>query len=304
MKATIDENSGYCYGVVRAVEQADRYLEEHPSLFSLGSIVHNGTEVERLHTKGLEVISYDRMQTLNNETVLIRAHGEPPSTYQLAQERGLTLIDCTCPVVLQLQKKIRKTYLELLPQNGSLLIFGKIGHAEVNGLVGQTDGNARVLESLQDLHTWLAEDPKRLALPIEVFSQTTKDPQQYQTLGEALIRAVEASIGQADHVHIHNTICRQVSSRHPNLQRFAAEHQVILFVSGRESSNGHILCELCKQVNPRTYMIEKTEEIRPEWFQPEDSVGICGATSTPKWQLEQVFSYICTSNFENLVKFK
>ena len=304
MKATIDENSGYCYGVVRAVEQADKYLEEHPFLYSLGSIVHNGTEVERLHAKGLEVISYDRMRALHNETVLIRAHGEPPATYKMAEERGLTLIDCTCPVVLQLQKKIRKTYLQLLSQNGTLLIFGKIGHAEVNGLVGQTEGKAIVLENLTDLQHWLEQAGKSLSYPIEVFSQTTKDPLQYHELGNHLKDFVQKHIRHTDHIQVHNTICRQVSSRHPNLQKFAAEHQVILFVSGKESSNGHILCELCKQVNPRTHMIEKTDEIQADWFQPEDSVGICGATSTPKWQLEQVFSYICSSKFENLVKFK
>lgn len=304
MKVTIDPHSGYCYGVVRAVEQADNYLENHSSLFSLGSIVHNGSEVERLHSKGLEVITYDRMKTLSNETVLIRAHGEPPATYKLARERNLTLIDCTCPVVLQLQKRIRLTHGELQKNNGSLLIFGKTGHAEVNGLVGQTDGKAIVVENLQDLKQWLSIAQDRISYPIAVFSQTTKDPLEYDALGRYLKEVVRNLTGTDEQVSIHNTICRQVSSRHPNLQQFATEHDVILFVSGRESSNGHILCELCKRENPRTYMIEKTQEINPDWFQPEDAVGICGATSTPKWQLEQVFYYICSPDFDKLVKFK
>lgn len=304
MIATIDENSGYCYGVVRAVEQADNYLEKHTSLYSLGSIVHNGTEVERLNSKGLKVISYDEMNNLSDATVLIRAHGEPPSTYQLAQKKNLHLIDCTCPVVLQLQKKIRTTFAEIQAQNGTLLIFGKIGHAEVNGLVGQTNGQAIVLENINDLHQWLIHSHERLCNPIAVFSQTTKDPIEYEALGKELRSELLRLTGQDQQVAIHNTICRQVSSRHPNLQKFAREHDVILFVSGKESSNGHILCELCKRINPRTYMIEKMQEIDPKWFQPEDTVGICGATSTPKWQLEQVFSYICSSVFDNLVKFK
>lgn len=299
MKATIDEHSGYCYGVVRAVEQADRYLEEHGSLYSLGSIVHNGTEVERLHRKGLRVIRYGEMEQLRNETVLIRAHGEPPSTYALARERNLRLIDCTCPVVLKLQRDIRKTWEEIGPQQGTILIFGKNGHAEVNGLVGQADGQAVVVEDGNALQEWILRHPDRLGRPLAVFSQTTKDPEHYRAVCRNLRDAVEERTGSTENLHIHDTVCRQVSSRHPNLKSFAGRHDVILFVSGRESSNGRVLCELCRSVNPRTHMIERTEEIDPAWFRPDDSVGICGATSTPKWQLEQVFLYICKSFTEH-----
>ena len=275
----IDEGSGFCYGVIRAVEKAEMQLKESGTLYSLGAIVHNNSELERLGKIGLEVIDGNRMQDLSDTTVLIRAHGEPPATYRLAEKNNISLIDCTCPVVLKLQDRIRETYSKV---GGQIVIFGKIGHAEVNGLVGQTNGNAIVVDSLESLK---AID---FTKPVQIFSQTTKDPKEYEEICNAIKERIVAEGGSLENLTVHNTICRQVAQRHSNLVAFARKHSTIVFISGKESSNGKVLYELCRSVNPRSYHIQTVDQIDPAWFVENDSVGICGATSTPKWQLEGV----------------
>lgn len=292
MRVEIDQHSGCCNGVRRAIEQAENVLSQRGSLFSLGAIVHNDTEMDRLHQKGLSTIGYNDLRNLKDTVVLFRAHGEPPAVYDIARGNNITVVDCTCPVVLQLQKRIAATYMEISPEGGSVLIFGKKGHAEVNGLIGQVDGNAVVIERVEDIEKSITENNIDLTKPIALFSQTTKDPHQFHTLGELLREKVLAANGNDSNLSIYNTICRQVSSRHPNLVEFAKGHSVIIFVCGKESSNGKILSQLCKDINPRTYSVEHHNEIDPQWFEPDDFVGICGATSTPEWQLEEVANYL------------
>lgn len=294
MKIEIDPESGCCHGVLRAIEQAERQLSERGSLFSLGAIVHNGTELDRLAGKGLKIIDYDTFDTLHDEKVLIRAHGEPPSIYKTAEEHGLHLIDCTCAVVLKLQKKIASTYKLLSPEQGQIVIFGKRGHAEVNGLIGQVEGNALVIENKDDLSEAIRNKKINLHRPIAIFSQTTKDTLEYNIICNTLREEIIRQNGNDATLSVFDTICRQVSSRHPHLIEFSKSHSIIIFVSGKESSNGKILYSLCKDSNPRSYMIESTDEIRKEWFVKEDFVGICGATSTPLWQLEEVSNFLLT----------
>ncbi len=253
-------------------------------LYSLGAIVHNGSELTRLERKGLEVIDLERMKSLRNTRVLIRAHGEPPATYALATENNITLIDCTCPVVLALQKKIAST-------DGQIVIFGKNGHAEVNGLVGRAEGRAVVIENREDVERISeGKDDRKIDFgkPITIFSQTTKDPVEF----EHVCGAIKDKMLSDNLLTIHNTICRQVANRHNDLRIFAKEHSVIIFVSGHDSSNGHVLFELCKEVNNRSYHIQSLEQIDKKWFKKSDIVGICGATSTPKWQLESVRKFL------------
>ena len=275
----IDEGSGFCYGVIRAIEKAESRLKETASLYSLGAIVHNNSELERLNSIGLQVVGLEQMKELSNTTVLIRAHGEPPTTYTLAAERNISLRDCTCPVVLKLQERIRNSYSK---ENGQIVIFGKIGHAEVNGLVGQVGGDAVVVDSVASL------EKVDFTKPIQIFSQTTKDPKEYDEICDAIKERILAAGGSLDNFKVHDTICRQVAQRHKNLVSFARKHSVIVFISGKESSNGKVLYDLCKSVNPRSYHIQTVDQIDPQWFIEGDSVGICGATSTPKWQLEGV----------------
>jgi len=282
LKVEVDEKSGFCYGVVKAIERAENWIEENGRLHSLGSIVHNSTELERLSKKGLEIIDHKEMENLRESVVLIRAHGEPPSSYITARRNKLSLIDCTCPVVLKLQEKIKKEYARLKPVKGQLLIFGKRGHAEVNGLTGQVNGDAIVIESTEDL---ARVDFSR---PVSIFSQTTKDPQEYARIcGIISEKITESGLSPGNFRHF-NTICGQVSSRHPHLKKFAENHSVIIFVTGRESSNGKILFESCLSANKRSYSIESPAEIKREWFCDGDSVGVCGATSTPMWLLREV----------------
>ena len=281
----IDEGSGFCYGVIRAVEKAEMQLKESGTLYSLGAIVHNNSELERLEKIGLVVIDNSQLHNLSDTTVLIRAHGEPPATYKLAEKNNISLIDCTCPVVLKLQDRIRETYSNI---GGQIVIFGKIGHAEVNGLVGQTNGNAIVVDSLESL------DAIDFTSPVQIFSQTTKDPKEYEDICSAIKERIVAAGGSLENLTVHNTICRQVAQRHSNLVAFARKHSAIVFISGKESSNGKVLYELCKSVNPRSYHIQTVDQIDPVWFKEGDSVGICGATSTPKWQLEGVFQKLLT----------
>jgi 4-hydroxy-3-methylbut-2-en-1-yl diphosphate reductase len=287
----IDPESGFCYGVIRAVETAENNLKKG-SLHSLGSIVHNNSELDRLKKKGLSIIGIEEMKQLKNTTVLIRAHGEPPETYKIAEKRGIKLVDCTCPVVLKLQENIRKTYSDIASKGGQIVIFGKNGHAEVNGLVGQVDGNAAIVDTHmtgQGYVEVVGLDKIDFSRPIHIFSQTTKDPREYDFLC-SLIK--EKQVKYSLEPKIHNSICRRVALRHNNLKSFAKTHSVILFVSGRESSNGKVLYDLCKSMNSRSHLIQDTNQIKKEWFRNGDNIGICGATSTPKWQLETVANYL------------
>lgn len=280
MQVDVDPGSGFCGGVIRAISQAESFLETHPHLYSLGAIVHNEAELDRLGSRGLETV--DALAGVpEGETVLIRAHGEPPESYAQARERGLSVIDCTCPVVLRLQQRIREAYVRLHEggRRGTVLLFGKIGHAEVLGLLGQVGGDAIVIENADMLEAACRRID--LSQPVEIFSQTTKSPSEY---AEVCARLRERC---AD-VTVHDTICQQVAGRHEKLSAFAAGHDVIVFVAGRSSSNGKVLCDLCRRVNPRTWHIGSARDLRPEWFRPDDRVGVCGATSTPKWLLEEV----------------
>ena len=275
----IDGRSGFCNGVVRAVQQAENYLAYNEKLYSLGAIVHNTEELERLKKKGLEILSLSDLESLHNDVILVRAHGEPPSTYALARRNGLDVIDCTCPVVLKLQERVRETWERLRPCGGQVVIFGKKGHAEVNGLVGQTEGEALVIGD--EAEAALIDFTR----PVALFSQTTKDPEEFARIA-GFVRAHQPT------AEVYDTICRQVAQRHKSLVSFARSHSVILFVSGRESSNGKVLFELCRSVNPRSHWLENARQIDLSWFSDGDRVGICGATSTPKWQLEEIFIYL------------
>ncbi|MDD2293529.1 MAG: 4-hydroxy-3-methylbut-2-enyl diphosphate reductase [Bacteroidales bacterium] len=270
----IDKGSGFCNGVIRAVEQAENYLNYSHKLYSLGDIVHNTMELKRLSEKGLVILDKEDIANLKDSVLLIRAHGEPPETYALAHRNNLQIIDCTCPVVLRLQDKIKQTWMEIEPAGGQIVIFGKRGHAEVNGLVGQTEGEAIVVENVHEL------SKIDFSRPIALFSQTTKDPIEFQEVANCISE-------KGKDVKVFNTVCRQVASRHKTLVQFAKDHSVILFVSGEASSNGKVLFDLCRSVNARSYTIERMEQIDLRWFKDGDNVGICGATSTPTWQLEQ-----------------
>lgn len=276
----IDPGSGFCGGVIRAISRAERFLGGADHLHSLGAIVHNEAELDRLGAKGLRTVA-SLAEVPAGETVLIRAHGEPPATYAGARDRGLTLIDCTCPVVLKLQQHIREAYVRLHEDGlrGTLLIFGKIGHAEVLGLLGQVHGDAIVVENRAMLETVLPRID--FSQPVEIFSQTTKSPAEYAEICDRV-----RSLGSR--VTVHDTICAQVANRHEHLMDFARTHDVILFVAGEASSNGKVLFDLCRSVNARTWRIGAPGDIDPSWFRPGDHVGVCGATSTPKWLLESV----------------
>ena len=294
LKVDIDSNSGFCAGVIRAIGKAEDFLGRERNgngrrLYSLGAIVHNDAELTRLTRMGLVTIDKEDMEEMvdaQGETLLIRAHGEPPQTYRLAENLGFEVIDCTCPVVLQLQKKILNAYkLQQEQGKGQIIIFGKLGHAEVLGLVGQTDGTATVVENVAMLDDAINEGKILLDVPTEIFSQTTKSPDEYARL---CARMLERMPNGADLLTVNDTICSQVASRHAKLSKFALDHDIIIFVSGKASSNGKVLCDLCKSLNIRTYHIDSVAEIKREWFRADDKVGVCGATSTPKWLLEDV----------------
>lgn len=271
LSVRIDTNSGFCFGVIYAIQMAEDLLDEQGYLYCLGDIVHNDEEVQRLEAKGLRIIDYEQLAVLRDEAVLIRAHGEPPSTYQQALANNLTLIDASCPVVLKLQNRIKTSF----DRREKLFIYGKHGHAEVRGLLGQTNGQAIVFENLEELLH------HELPTNITLYSQTTKSTQSFYNIKNEL-----ESRGHS--VTAHDTICRQVSNRDLDLRRFAAQFDQVIFVSGTKSSNGKVLYQVCKDTNPCTHFISKTEEICPTWFGPGQSVGICGATSTPMWLMEQV----------------
>lgn len=272
----IDTNSGFCNGVVRAIQAAEQELEKGEQLYCLGDIVHNSNEVERLRAKGLITINHDELRELRNAKVLLRAHGEPPETYRIAQENNIEIIDATCPVVLQLQRKIKKSYDTRTNNNDQILIYGKVGHAEVNGLVGQTNGEAIVLETPDDLHK--VDFDQRITL----YSQTTKSVQHFAEMVQ-LIQERTAN----DKFEWHDTICRQVANRIPNIREFARTHDLVLFVCGKKSSNGKVLYEECRSVNENTHLVSDIEELNPAWLEGKSNIGICGATSTPRWLMAQ-----------------
>ena len=302
----IDSNSGFCAGVIRAIGKAEEYLKDGDKrLYSLGAIVHNDAELGRLVKQGLVTVDKDDLNEMvdaRGEVLLIRAHGEPPQTYRTAESLGFSIIDCTCPVVLRLQEHIRNAYGRMAGK-GQIIIFGKIGHAEVLGLIGQTDGTAIVVENTLMPDEFIENGTIRLDIPTEVFSQTTKSPAEYSRLcarlEEEMARYNELSIERFKGrglLVINETICQQVATRHERLSKFALDHDIIIFVSGKASSNGKVLCDLCKSLNIRTYHIDSVEEIKREWFRADDRVGVCGATSTPKWLLEDVAAHILDLN--------
>lgn len=281
MKVTIDVNSGFCFGVVFAIQMAEDELNNSGSLYCLGDIVHNNMEIERLQKKGLKIIDHDEFARLRDTKVLIRAHGEPPETYRIAIENNIELIDASCPVVLKLQNRIRNGVEHL--GDGQLVVYGKPGHAEVNGLVGQTEGKAIIVETIEDL------DKLDFSRPIQFFSQTTQPTSGFREMREEIQKRMKADgSGSELELEANDTLCRQVSNREPQLREFSAAHDVVLFVSGKKSSNGKVLFEVCKEVNANTYFISGIDEVNPEWLVNADSVGICGATSTPMWLMEEV----------------
>jgi 4-hydroxy-3-methylbut-2-en-1-yl diphosphate reductase len=279
MEIEIDSKSGFCFGVVNAIQKAEETLETRKNLYCLGDIVHNNTEVERLSRKGLVTITHEQFFQLKDCTVLLRAHGEPPSTYEHARKNNITLLDATCPVVLKLQERVRKGQDQQEARNGQIVIYGKKGHAEVNGLVGQTQNKAIVIQSADDLEEIDFERP------VELFSQTTKDMEGFYRLAEAIKQ-------RGTEVIIHDTLCRQVSNRVPRIREFARRFDLVLFVSGKKSSNGKMLFGISKETNPNTKFISSPEEVQPEWLENITKVGICGATSTPWHLMEEVAEHI------------
>ncbi|MBE6288269.1 MAG: 4-hydroxy-3-methylbut-2-enyl diphosphate reductase [Mediterranea massiliensis] len=285
VRIEIDEGSGFCFGVTTAIKKAEEELAKGGILYCLGDIVHNSREVERLKAMGLVTINHEEFNCLHDAKVLLRAHGEPPETYAIAKANNIEIIDATCPVVLRLQKRIKQEYTQ--QQEGEekqIVIYGKNGHAEVLGLVGQTAGKAIVIEKLEEAK--LLDFNKSIRL----YSQTTKSLDEFRRI----VEYIQAHISPHVTFEYYDTICRQVANRIPNIRRFASEHDLIFFVSGKKSSNGKILFSECLKVNPNSYLVDSTEEIDPTWLQGASSIGICGATSTPKWLMEEIYDYLHT----------
>jgi 4-hydroxy-3-methylbut-2-enyl diphosphate reductase len=288
MKIEIDKNSGYCFGVEFAIEMAEDEMKESGNLYCLGDIVHNSMEVERLEAKGLRIISHEDLKHIHNSKVLIRAHGEPPETYQLALKNSIELIDASCPVVLKLQNRVKNSYDQMESLNGQIVIYGKPGHAEVIGLTGQTKENAIIVMEENDL------DKINFSRPVTLYSQTTKSTKGFYHIKSLIEERIVASKGSLEVLDFkaNDSICRQVSNREPSMEKFSVKHDVILFVSGKKSSNGKALYGVCKINNEKSYFIENENEIDLSWINSEDSVGICGATSTPMWLMEQVSEFV------------
>lgn len=276
LKVEIDNGSGFCFGVTTAIRKAEEELAKGCKLYCLGDIVHNGMEVERLHDQGLETIDHKQLKSLHNAKVLLRAHGEPPKTYDIARQNNIEIIDATCPVVLALQRRIKHKWS--IKREAQTVIFGKKGHAEVLGLVGQTHGEAIVVESLEEV-----KEKIDLSKDINLYSQTTKNLDEYRHI----IEYIQSNIAAESAFKSYDTICRQVANRMPHIADFAAHHDIILFVCGRKSSNGHALFTRCKEVNINSHLVERKDEIDFSWFDNAETVGICGATSTPKWLMEE-----------------
>jgi 4-hydroxy-3-methylbut-2-en-1-yl diphosphate reductase len=287
MIVTVDQHSGFCWGVVRTVDIAEQEVMQGEKLYSLGPVIHNPIEIARLRERGVEVVSLGDFDRLAGKKVLIRAHGEPPSTYAAARARGITLIDATCPVVTKVQERLRKFY----DKGYQIVIFGKKDHAEVIGLVGHTNNEAVVIRSVEEA---AKVDPSRKTV---LFSQTTMDKGTFHEIAQVLKERIrEFEIGSFEETaiefHAKDTICGQVSGREKKLREYARTNDVMLFVAGRESSNGKVLYDICRQENPRTHFVEDCAEIRREWFEGAESVGISGATSTPQWLMERVRTYV------------
>lgn len=277
MKVEIDGGSGFCFGVTRAIGKAEEELAKDGHLFCLGDIVHNGKECDRLQRLGLETINHSQLEHIKHSKVLLRAHGEPPSTYLTADRNHIDIIDATCPVVLHLQKRIKDEYTADAKHSKQIVIFGKNGHAEVLGLVGQTEGKAIVVEMLADV------EQLDFTRDICLYSQTTKPLGEFREI----VEYIEQHMSPTATFIYYDTICRQVANRMPHIREFASRHDAVLFVCGKKSSNGRVLFGQCLQANPRSYMIDSAQEISPEWLRECQSIGICGATSTPKWLMEE-----------------
>lgn len=277
IKVEIDKGSGFCFGVVTAIKKAEEELAKGETLYCLGDIVHNSKEVERLKEMGLITINHEEFKLLHNAKVLLRAHGEPPETYSIAKENNIEIIDATCPVVLKLQQRIKQQFA-IPEKDKQIVIYGKNGHAEVLGLVGQTCGEAIVIEKLEEV--------KKLDFSknIRLYSQTTKSLDEFQKI----VEYIQEHISPEASFEFYDSICRQVANRMPHIQSFAASHDLIFFVSGKKSSNGKVLFNECCKVNPNSYLIDSPDEIDPKLLQGVQSIGICGATSTPKWLMEEV----------------
>ncbi|MDR2585916.1 MAG: 4-hydroxy-3-methylbut-2-enyl diphosphate reductase [Prevotellaceae bacterium] len=283
LKVSVDAHSGFCNGVVRAIREAERHLRLNVPLYALGAIVHNNEELQRLEAMGLHTIDPKELSSIQGKTLVIRAHGEPPSTYATAHAQHLSIIDCTCPVVLRLQKDIKKEYARIAPLHGRIFIFGKRGHAEVNGLIGQVGGDALIIEHPDQV------GQLDYSLPISIFAQTTQDPESFHCLcNDIQTNFLQHGMDPAHCFFVHHTICKQVAERKPFLQQFAQQHHTIIFVCGKESSNGKMLFETCTTANPRSYRVENSGNLSANWFSALTSVGVCGATSTPKWLMEEV----------------
>jgi 4-hydroxy-3-methylbut-2-en-1-yl diphosphate reductase len=290
MLVEIDKKSGFCFGVQNAVEIAEKALNRGEKVFCLGPIVHNDKEMERLSSMGLVTVNHEQFRQLQNCNVLIRAHGEPPDTYTYAQKNNITIIEATCPIVKTLQSKISTEWLNLKKENGQVAIFGKPGHAEVIGLMGQTDNEGILISGSADI------EKIDISRPIALFSQTTMELNEYNHIKKLIYyKMKEQGVLDPDKsFQINNTVCGQVSNRESHLRIFAGRHDIIIFVSGKESSNGKVLYNACKSVNPETYFVSSHEEIEKSWFEGKKSAGICGATSTPKWLIEQIRDLIMT----------
>lgn len=278
----MDEGSGFCFGVVNAIKKAEEELAKGETLYCLGDIVHNSREVERLKRLGLITINHDEFKALHHAKVLLRAHGEPPETYEIAHKNNIEIIDATCPVVLQLQKKVKQQHLDSQTENDQIVIYGKKGHAEVLGLVGQTKGKAIVIENIHEINK--PDFDKNIRL----YSQTTKS---LDGLAD-VIEGIKKRISPQATFEYYDTICRQVANRIPNIRKFAASHDLIFFVSGKKSSNGKMLFDECHTINPNSHLIESKEDIADSLLTGVKSIGVCGATSTPKWLMEEVYNYI------------
>ena len=272
----IDKQSGFCFGVVKAINKAEEELKENGTLYCLGDIVHNNIEVERLEKMGLITIDHEQFKKLKNVRVLLRAHGEPPSTYEIAKQNNIELIDASCPVVLGLQKKIKKRFVRRENDEAQIVIYGKKGHAEVNGLLGQTEETAIVIESKDEI------DKLDFSRDINLFSQTTKSLEGFFEVGELIRKRMK----NGAKLEFYDSICRQVSNRVPNIKEFAVSHDLIFFIAGEKSSNGKVLFTECKEKNPNSYLIHSPDQIDPSLLKEGLSIGICGATSTPMWQME------------------
>ena len=282
MRVVIDDNSGFCFGVVRAIGEAESALQSRGEVYCLGDIVHNRVEVQRLQKLGLHTISHEDISSLQGRTMLIRAHGEPPTTYRLAEECGVEIIDATCPVVARLQRRVREAYAKMQGVGGRVVLLGKRGHAEVVGLIGQVGDDVIVVESEAEL------EGLDYSHPIYFLSQTTQSIELFNRMAER----IGLSMAEGVEVTVDDTICRRVAGREANLAEFSSSVDVVLFVCGRKSSNGRVLSEVCRKANARCYNIEEASEIEVHWFEGAQSVGICGATSTPRWLMEEVAEHV------------